>query len=210
MRFPLIASAALIPFLIVACQDQGKPPPLTAQASEAASGALGVLRQLVTAQNYRAMGFDSLEEVSRAKLGQPLNVNNIGLDRLREYQPGGNPEELLSPAADIVYPVVVDGAVKSSLTIVKKDGGYASSAFGNADVAKRLWRYQPAATPDTFIVRVPALSIYFVGQRTSAGLLLTPIVSDPRLRIPEGKPLPADLVLAQLVPLAKAYNGLPL
>jgi len=210
MRFRLITGAALIPLLIVACQDQGKPPPLTSQASEAAMGALGVLRQLVTPQNFRSMGFDSPDEVSRAQLGAPLAVSNIGLDQLKQYKPGSDPAALLTTTAETVYPVVVDGNVKSSLTIVKKDGGYAASAFGNADVAKRLGRYRQNAGAEAFIVRVPALNFYFVGQRTPAGLTLTPIVSDPRLRLPEGQPAPANQVLMQLVPVAQAYNGLPM
>jgi hypothetical protein len=210
MRFRLITSVVLVPLLIVACQNQGKPPPPTPQASDAASGALGVLRQLVTPQNFRAMGFDSAEEVSRAQLGAPLPVNNIGLDQLKQYQPGTDPAALIKPTSETVYPILVDGNVKSSLTIVKKGDGYAPSAFGNADVAKRLGRYRAGAEGDVFIVRVPALNFYFVGQRTAKGILLTPIVSDPRLRLAEGQPAPADQVLAQLVPVARAYNGLPL
>lgn len=210
MRFRLIILGVLVPLLIVACQDQGKPPPLTPQASEAANGALSVLRQLVTAQNFRSMGFDSLDEVSRAQLGAPLSVSNIGLEQLKQYQPGTDPAALLTLTSETVYPVVVDGNVKSSLTIMKRDGGYAPSAFGNADVAKRLGRYRQSVGAGAFIVRVPALNFYFVGQRTPAGLSLTPIVSDPRLRLPEGQPAPADQVLAQLVPVARAYNGLPM
>jgi len=210
MRFRLIAVGILVPLLIVACQDQGKPPPLTPKAGEAASGALGVLRQLVTPQNFRGMGFDSPDEVSRAQLGAPLAVSNIGLEQLQKYQPGADPTALLTPTSETVYPVTVDGNVKSSLTIVKKDGGYAASAFGNADVAKRLGRYREGAGAEAFIVRVPALNFYFIGQRTPTGLTLTPIVSDPRLRLPEGQAVPADQVLTQLVPVAKAYNGLPM
>lgn len=213
MRFRLITSAVLIPLLIVACQNQGKPPPPpppTPQAGEAASGALAVLRQLVTAQNFRSMGFDSADEVSRAQLGAPLAVSNIGLDQLKQYQPGTDPGSLLTQSSETVYPVLVDGNVKSSLTLVKKDGGFAPSAFGNADIAKRLGRYRQSAGAEAFIVRVPALNFYFVGQRTPKGLVLTPIVSDPRLRLAEGQPVPADQVLAQLVEVAKAYNGLPM
>jgi hypothetical protein len=211
MRFRLIAAGLLLPFLVVACQDQGKPPPPPApDSSQAANAAIGVLRQLITPQNYRGMGFDTQDEVSRAQLGAPLAVNNIGLDQLKQYQSSADPAPLLMASNEAVYPVIVDGNVKSSLTIIKKDGGYVPSAFGNADVAKRLGRYRQGAGANAFIVRVPALNFYFLGNRTAEGLFLTPIVSDPRLKLAEGQAQPANQVLAQLVPIARAYNGLPL
>jgi hypothetical protein len=211
MRSRLIAARLLLPLLTVACQNEGKPPPPPASnAGQAADAALGVLRQLVTPQNYRGMGFDSIDQVSRAQLGAPLAVSNIGLDRLKQYQPSADPATLLVPSNEAVYPVVVDGTVKSSLTIIRKGNGYVPAAFGNGDLSKRLGRYRQAAGADAFIVRVPALNFYFLGHRAAEGLFLTPLVSDPRLKLAEGRPQSANQVLAQLVPIARAYNGLPL
>jgi len=211
MKLRSIPTAVLLPLLLVACQDRGTPPPpAMPQASEAASHALGVLRQLVTAENYRAMGFDSPDEVRQAEVGDPLPVANIELEDLRKYQPGPDPASLIKETNQTVYPVTVNGAVKSSLTLVKTATGYEPAAFGNSDVAKRLGRYRQAGGPKAIVVRVPALNFYFVGQQTPEGLVLTPIVSDPRLRLAEGQPVAAEQVLTELVPVARAYNGLPL
>ena len=172
---------------------------------------MGVLQKLVNDQNYRAMGFDSLDEVKQAQLGQPLDVFNIGLDQLKSYQTGANATGLLSKTAETIYPVTVSGQVKSSVTIVQKEGGYHPSSFGNAEIIKSLSRYRRGdLAANDFVVRVPALNMYFLGRKVEDRLFLTPVVEDPRLKLRPGEAVPAEIVLQDLVPLANAYNGEPI
>jgi hypothetical protein len=210
MRLRLIVTGLLLPLLVMGCSDEPKPAPVVADQTRAASDAIGVLRQLVTEQNYAAMGFGSLAEVKEAQVGAPLAVSNVGLEALRGYATGSDPATLLTPSAETVYPVTVGGTVKSSITLVKSERGYAASSFGNAGIAQAIARVRGEAGPDAFIVRVPALQVWFIGRRGERGLMLTPIAADPRLQVESGRPVPADAVFAQLVPLARAYNGLPL
>ena len=60
------------------------------------------------------------------------------------------------------------------------------------------------------MVRVLALNMYFLAKRVENRLFLTPIMEDPRLKLPIGEAVPAEIVLEQLVPIANAYNGLPM
>jgi hypothetical protein len=100
--------------------------------------------------------------------------------------------------------------VRSSVTVVKKETGYTTASFGNADVVKGLSRYRGANTPDAFAVRIPALSMYFLGNRVENRLMLTPLSEDSRLPLRIGVAVPAEDVVKALVPLAEAYNGLPM
>lgn len=70
-----------------------------------------------------------------------------------------------------------------------------------------LPRYEP---PSEFAVRVPALSMYFLGNRVQNRLMLTPVSVDNRLPLRPGAAVPAENVITAIVPLAQAYNGLPM
>ena len=122
---------------------------------------------------------------------------------------GADAASLLTRTAETVYPVMINGETKSSVTIVHKEGGYAPSSFGNAEIVKNLTRYRNPGGSD-FMVRVPALNLYFLGRQVDNHLVLVAVSEDARLKLRPGEPAPAETVLQQLVPLANAYNGLPL
>ncbi len=135
----------------------------------------------------------------------------IGLNQLKEYKPGINPDTLLTPSSKTIYPVTVNSEVKSSVTISHKDNGYQASSFGSADIIKSLSRYRRAEAPgNDFVVRVPAFNMYYLGRHVNSRLQLVPIIDDTRLKLKTGEAVPAETVLEQLVPLANSYNGLPI
>ena len=210
MRSLLLTGGLFLLIINMGCRGS-EHPTSSPQPQEAASHAIGVLQKLVNDQNYRTMGFDSVDEVKQAQLGQPFAVSNIGLDQLKSYRTGANANSLLSNSSETIYPVTVRGQVKSSVTIVQKEGGYQPSSFGNAEIIKSLSRYRQGENPASdFVVRVLALNMYFLGRHVEDRLFLTPVIDDPRLKLRPGEAVPAEIVLEQLVPLANAYNGEPM
>jgi hypothetical protein len=206
----LICLIGSVLFLMVAC-DRAETPKNPLSQQQAADTALRVLQKLVTSQNFKAMGFDSENEVEQSRLSTPLPVFNVGLDQIKGYDTSKDPNTLLTASSEIVYPVTVGGRVKSSVTIVHKEQGYQPSSFGNAEIIRRLSEYRREENAgNEFIVRVPALNMYFLGRRAENQVLLVPIIEDPRLKLRPGEPLPAQTVLAELTPIARAYNGLPM
>jgi hypothetical protein len=210
MRSHLLICGLLLS--MVGCQKSAEAPkPPSSQPQEAATAAIGVLQKLVNDQNYRGLGFDSLDQVKQAQLGPPFAVFDIGLDQLKAYKPGTDPNTLLTPSTKAIYPVTVDGQVKSSVAVSHQESGYKASSFGNAEIVKSLSRYRQTQTGSgDFVVRVPALNMYYLGRRVENRLLLIAIIDDPRLKLKPGEALSAETVLEQLAPLANAYNGLPL
>jgi hypothetical protein len=195
--------------LMTGCsRHQNAPQPPAQQPQEAATNALGVLQKLVNDQNYKTMGFQSLDEVKQAQLGQPMEVYNLGLDKLKTYQAGQDPNSMLTPSGETIYPVTVGGAVRTGVTIVHKEQGYEPSSFGNADIVKRLSGYRQSE--GDFVVRVPAFNMYFIARRVETRLVLVPIVNDPRLKVEPGQATPVEVVIDQLRPYADSYNGLPM
>lgn len=196
-------------FLVMGCSQHKTPPkPPAQQPQEAATNALGVLQKLVNDQNYKSLGFQSLAEVKQAQLGQPMEVYNLGLDKLKSYQAGQDPNSLLTPSAETIYPVTVGGSVRSGVTIVHKEQGYEPSSFGNADIVRRLAQYRQ--NPSDLAIRIPAFNLYFIGRRVDTRVVVVPIVSDPRLKVREGEATPLEVVIDQLRLYVDAYNGLPM
>jgi len=73
-----------------------------------ASESLATLSKLVTKQkNYREMGFESLNELKRMNIGEPLQVFIVRLDHLKEYKKGGDPNKMLSGGNHVIYPVLI-------------------------------------------------------------------------------------------------------
>src|SRR5574337_253632 len=53
------------------------------ESQKVASESIVTLRKLVNEQNYKAMGFESLDEVSAVDLGEHIRVFLVRLDQLR-------------------------------------------------------------------------------------------------------------------------------
>lgn len=197
--------------LLIGCSQQRAPKAPAPDPGKAASDALGVLQKLVTQQNFKSMGFDSLDEVKAAQLGQPLPVSVIGLDKLKNPPAGAEANSLLAQSPEIIYPVTVGNVVRSSVTIIHKPDGYAPASFGNAEIVKALSRQRKAEGGQIeFVLRVPAFNMYFLAHRIENQVIAVPIVDDPRLNLKVGEQVPLSRLLEGLQVLAKEYNGLPM
>lgn len=190
-------------------KEEGAPPPVD-DAQQAASSALATLQKIVTEQNYKGLGFNSATEVKGAALAQPLPLYNIDLNRVKSFKSGQDLNTLLTASTETIYPVTVGGQVRSSVTVVKKGKGFTTASFGNAAIVRGLSRYRTKGMQGAFAVRVPFLSSYFLGNRIGNKVLLIPVAVDSRLHLREGAAVPADQVLNAIVPIAQAYNGLPM
>jgi hypothetical protein len=177
----------------------------------AAKQGLETLKKLVDAENYKAMGFESADEVKNATLGAPVKVFLVRLDQLREYQNGSDPNKLLTDINRTVFPVLVRDQVKSSIAVEGQNGKWSAVSFGDADWIKKVAQTIPTPQPATpVIVHVAFLNTYFVGQRVNNKLTLTNVTPLPNTRFSEQVTMPAEEVFSLLVPIAKEYNGLPM
>ena len=190
---------------------QQTPPKTFADAQAAANESLATFRQLVNAQNYKELGFESAEEVAKATLGEPIHVLVVSLNQLRQYEPGSDPNRLLTDFNQIHYPVVVGDQVRSAILVDQADGKWKAGTFGAANLAKLI----AAARKDTqtsnpsqdAVVQVPSLGLYFLGHRTEDNkLTLTPLTDIAVFGLRAGGAMPAEEVFAALVPAAKSLK----
>src|SRR5262245_11891040 len=222
LRRPLYGRVVIMRAVLVVCGilafatpllGQGEDQRFAAGTDKVAAEALTRFAALVTRENYRQMGFDSPEQVRSASLGPPMRQFSVGLDDLKKFDTGSDPSKLLAGADTLIYPVLAGDGVRSSITLQRDSaGGWRAVAFGAPIFTRAVWGARPrseAAGASPFIVRVPALNLFFLGTRRDGELMLAPVVDDPRLKFEKGVPVPAATVFAALVPLARAHNDLP-
>lgn len=196
---------------------QEQKPVTQPDAQAAATRALEPLRKLVTADNFRDMGFEGPAEAASAALGDPIRVQIVRLDALRQYEAGADPGPLLTDASRVIYPVTVNSQVKSSIIVEGSAGQWKATSYGGPHLVRQMARYRTDVNarlkpaPDSLsVVHVAALNLYFLGYRVDGRLMLTPLESHATYKLEAGASLPADQVFATLVPFARSYNGLPL
>lgn len=177
-------------------------------AEQAAAQSLEILRTLVTQENFESFGFMAPGDVSTAELGSPLPVFHVRLDTLQAYKPGEtDPDSLLVELNKRIYPVTVGDDIRSAVTVEQSASGWTGTEFGGVNFVSAAEQYRRAESD--FIVQVPALNLYFVAERSDAGLMLTPLVDDARFDLKAGEPVAADALFTTILPAAQAAEDLP-
>jgi len=218
-RYLVVLLALFVPWTMAFGQGRTltkHDPETTRMAMASALKALGSFGAIVNEQNYRSLGFEKPDDVSRATLGTPIREFMIRLDELQNYTTGQEPLALLHDSGKITFPVMVSGQTRSSVTVVRKDGNWTASGFGAASYVRTLdsLRTEIASRDgksptDYFEVDVPALSVFFLGNLQGGKLYLTPLLSSAAMGLERGSTLPAEDAFDKLVPAARSHSGLP-
>ncbi len=193
--------------------DVAKLPDLSAAAGKG----LAQFRNLADAESYKDLGLPDLASAAKAGLGTPKRDFIIRLDQLKAYKPGADIEGLLIDTKIVHYPVMVGGKAISSISLANQKGKWNLISVGDAQrtalrkaaIDNSVKRFAKAEE-DHFIVRIPALNLEFTAFRDRADALQLASVSDnPMAGLTAGEAEPAAKVLARLLPLALADDGLP-
>lgn len=200
---------------------------VTDDIDEVAAAALETFGMLVTEQNCEGLGFSSPDEVQVATLGEPVRVFRIRLDDLQECEERTSflyeelatetfLDELLSGGDQYIYPVMVEGEVRSSLVVEWVNEKWEATQFGGSNLVRVLDGVRQESSEYTglpasayYLVRVPALNLYFLTNQADEVLFFTPLFDDPDLKFEAGVAMTAVEVLAIIVPLAQEHEDLP-
>jgi hypothetical protein len=210
MRIQFPFETAGMAYLIFCCtlpaMAQGIPQTSIEKANEQARHSLQVLQQIAAPE----IGFKSKEEARGAQLGTPLRIFMVGLDKLKEYQSGVDPNSLLNDTHHVIYPVSVNGEHRSSITLHEVNGEWQIGSVGKPNFSKSLAEALDAQVAETkapatefFEVEIPALRAFFLGRRQGSDLLLTPLHDDPALKLTAGRTVDAKDVFHALAPAAR-------
>lgn len=211
MRQKLIQMAlALMPFMCQAQSPGGVDLGAQAQASRSAAQASLPNLARLAARNSKALGFATPTEAQRAELSSPMSDFIIGLDTIRKFRPGTDPMSLLRSTGLVVYPVLVEGTVRSSVTMKKQGSEWKAVAFGAPGLSGALKSSRDKVlaranvrSENTFQVRIPAFHLTFVGHVDNGHLMLTPADGYSQYGFEAGTTLAAEDVLSRLQPEAE-------
>lgn len=218
MRIALLAAVlAIVPTASFSQSPAGVNLSATAQESApAAREALSTLAVLARGESAVRMGFAAPGDAERTELATPLSDFIVGLDDLRAWQSGSDPMRLLRSTGLVIYPVRTGGAVRSSVTVKKDDGGWRAVAFGapaqsQAVAGARASTVDKARIPETemFQVRIPAFNVVFVGYVSDGRLMLVPAIDVERFGLTTGVAVAADKLFTRLKPEAERDKGQP-
>ncbi len=199
---------ALLCAAFAVCLTQAQPAPGSIEAAtDTAKRILPELKELVTKETFRDLGFDS-PEVGGATLGKPLAVHMVRLDQLKEFKENAKADSLYPNVSEVLFPIAVGGQVRSGLTLREIQGKWQITSLGRSNLTRSLTQEikhveEVTHAESTFVVQVPAMGLYFIASRTRAETTLTPVISDVRFKLEGGRPLTAEKLMASLVPFAR-------
>lgn len=184
--------------------------------SQEANSALGTFVKLVREQNYERMGFDNPEDIKKASLGIPLREYFVSLESLKSYKADSNPGDLLEDSGQVIFPLLVDERVKSSVTLVQQEGKWITHSFGApvfvgliSKTRSDLSNQMDKQIQDFFLVKAPALNVFFVGYYLQGEVMLAPLQDEPRFNFEAGQTIRADDAFREMQIAAEKHNGLP-
>lgn len=172
------------------------------------------LSTLITQGNARLLGFERLEDVSKVQVGTPFDLYTIGLDALRNYQPGDPVDRMVKTLESRLYPLSImeqNGAavVRSSLLIstdVHAENRQTFSGVGLKKLITLVTKYRMAQPAFSFIVWIPSLNLHFLGDNRDETMRLLPLATRKLYGLEEGKAISATVVFALLAQQARAHD----
>ena len=219
-------SPAIVLVLLIAslcgCQKSAQykaTKPVVKDALEAASLGLKTFPAMINEKNFSAMGFRSVSEVRQARLGEPMKVFTVRLDKLMKYEDGIKADTLLEKAnSQVMFPLTVNREARCAITVALRKEQWVVTKFGSSSFTQLVSSARQASVKETrlplssyMVIQVNAINMFFVGHqdREAKQLMLTPVLDYPSLELRMGSSLPATEVFRKLAPLARSYNGLP-
>jgi len=173
-------------------------------------------QHMITKENYKRLGFETVSEVKSATLGEPILDYMIRLDELKKYEMDMDPGRLLKPTNQAIYPVMIGKQTRSSFSLAKIDKSWSVVAYGSPILIRTLTKLRSVeaarskqATGGFFSVRIPAFNLYLLGHSYHSKLMLAPVFDDSKLGLKAGEFEVANTFLQKLKPAAEEHNGLP-
>lgn len=208
----------LIPLLVVlALALPAFAQEVAVEASRTAVAAALPTFQQLAKTNFREMGFDSADEITRSTIGTPFAVYMVQLDELGTYKDGEDPNRLLRGRNQVTYPLLLGTVVRSSITVSQTPKGWIASSFGAPSRIRMLTKVRAASVEITrvpesqfFTVEVPGLKLVFLGYRTAEGvLMLVPLFDSPEFNFKAQVPIPAAKAFSTMRVAVKSHMEVP-
>jgi len=181
------------------------------QASTAAIKALADFPSLLDERTAKLMGFGSLKDFDRAKLGSPMPIASVPFAKLKNYVPSDDPQPLLVDTHQQLYPILVDGKWRSSIILAFDKETWKPVSYGGANLVKVLSDLIAKETGKGpfSIVEIHSFDLYFLAFDRSHELILISAQNDSTYGLKLGSVEPARQVFSSLASQLQLLRGKP-
>jgi len=204
------AAPASMPIPVAATGAEAALPSLRQAVKESAPYAHGELKQLERSDYELPAGAPF-----KPALGEAIPVVPLTLEQLRASDPQLIAKAVRHGTARVLYPVLQDGKVLDTLYMHRTGKSWASGGYANLGVVTlavadgEVRAHAGGQRLRPYLVSVPELGAFFVARGSGADAMLTPLATDPALRVngkvlAAGEPLLASHVLTALHDAAMA------
>jgi hypothetical protein len=176
---------------------------------DAALAALPTLHELVASGKPQHRGFRSVDEAKSATPTDPMPMYGVGLTALSAFRPGQDARALLVDKEEQLFPVAVDGDVRTSMIVRKQPGGdWETTQFVHGPMAPavhqgrhRVSKGRGVDATSLMFIDVPSLAT-LLGHDERGTLMVTPVYDIAGTQMRAGETYKASEVFALLQPLA--------
>lgn len=184
----------------------------TADPVSVADQGLKKLSVMANKDTYAGLGFKSLDEVGKAKLGAAVKVYMIQYDQLKALDPAADPKTVLRDLDERLFPVYVGGAARAAIVVRldARDKQWKVVSLGDPatvllfDEARGLHAKASGGNHEYFLIRIPAIYQMFLGFTDGAGKMhFITMREDKDVGGHKGEARPARTVLDLLTKVAK-------
>lgn len=149
----------------------------------------------------QALGLSTASETLVAELGIGLRTYDVPLIKLETFQATDDPVSLLLDVHEIIFPVLVEGQPRSSLTITESEQGKGWRVLkkGRSTLIRLIEQYRTSNEDNLVVISAIGLRFLSKGNQTDQGeLVLIPLADGPTIEIRAGKPILARKLFLEL------------
>ena len=154
----------------------------------------------------RALGFDSVQQASRAQLGGSLSIYASRLDWFKNAFPG-DMDKLMIVTGQRIYTLHVNGEPKSSVTVAfdPLSNKWRAVEWGSRKLIRLFERERRRHPSISFVLLITPENprgLRFVGEERAGRFFLTPLTNIDEIDLKAGEEVTADTFVTKIRALA--------
>lgn len=176
-----------------AAPASGLPDGVHPDPDQAGTEALALLEGLIEDSHAVDLGFDTTSQVAAAELGTPIELHYVHFGSLQAHDNTQPASSLLVDGEERVYPVLVNGEVRSSVSLTRQGANWAVASLGNPayTTAFHELRAEHAAQSgrdlDSYsLVAIPSINQLYVAHTADDELMLTSVFDHTTFAVEAG------------------------
>lgn len=190
------------------------PAPPVRYADQAAATAAGLQLAYILLKKGTSIPADissAINDPSELSLGTPITVRGVDADLLGRYDGTSSPTQLWAKTDTLLYPVLHNGKIVSSVLLEPDAGQWKIACVGSMNGTTNIYealKQVPAQATDTYVVHPAWLDRLYVIFEDAGNIQALHVYNDPQTGFRAGTIQPAAEVFGRLAPYAQNLENI--